>query len=75
MKKAILILMLVSIWSVSFGQKKTEAEKLVEEGVEPYAYIAFASSETPDVVKWLNGHNSEMENFLNWSLSFSWKKN
>jgi len=41
--------------------------------IETYAYIAFISSNDPKVIKWLNAHNSEMENFLKWSTSFDWK--
>ncbi len=43
--------------------------------LEPYAYIAFLSSDDPGIAKWLNGHTSEMENFLKWSTSYQWKTN
>jgi len=43
--------------------------------VETCAYIAFASSENPDVSSWLKSHKTEIDNFYSWSKSFYWKTN
>ena len=42
--------------------------------IETFAYIAFASSDDPDVSKWLNSHKSEIKTFYEWSNTFEWKK-
>ena len=43
--------------------------------VEAFAYIAFASSDNPDVAKWLKAHKNDIDNFFEWSKSFEWKTN
>ena len=43
--------------------------------VETCAYIAFASSDNPDVSMWLKSHKPEIDNFYSWSKSFNWKTN
>lgn len=43
--------------------------------IEPFAYVAFASSDEKDVEKWLESHESELEKFFNWSEGFVWKRN
>jgi tetratricopeptide (TPR) repeat protein len=43
--------------------------------VETFAYIIFASSDYPDVSKWLKTHKKEVEDFYDWSKSFEWKAN
>ncbi|MEP6676199.1 MAG: tetratricopeptide repeat protein [Ferruginibacter sp.] len=40
--------------------------------IETFAYIAFASSETADVSKWLKSHQDEIDNFYKWSKGFVW---
>jgi tetratricopeptide (TPR) repeat protein len=40
-----------------------------------YSYIAFASSDDPDISVWLKDHKSEIDNFFEWSKSFEWKIN
>jgi len=42
--------------------------------IETFAYIAFASSDDPDVAKWLKGHQKEIDKFYEWSSAFAWKK-
>ena len=41
--------------------------------IDTFAYIAFASTESTDVSKWLKAHQEEVEKFYNWSESFQWK--
>lgn len=43
--------------------------------LETFAYIAFASSDDPDIAKWLEAHKSETDKFFEWSKSFEWKSN
>lgn len=43
--------------------------------LETFAYIAFASSEDPHVMKWLKSHKSETDQFFEWTKSFEWKTN
>lgn len=43
--------------------------------IETFSYIAFASSEDPDVAKWLRSHKSNIEKFFDWSQNFVWKTN
>jgi len=43
--------------------------------IEAFAYIAFVSSENPDVAKWLKAHKNDTDNFFEWSKSFEWKTN
>lgn len=40
--------------------------------IETFAYIAFASSDYPDVDKWLKGHKTEITKFYDWSKNFTW---
>jgi len=42
---------------------------------EVFAYISFASSDDPDVAKWLKAHKSDTDKFFEWSRSFEWKTN
>ncbi len=42
--------------------------------IEAFAYIAFSSSDGSDVSGWLTSHKSEIEQFTEWSNSFTWKK-
>jgi tetratricopeptide (TPR) repeat protein len=41
--------------------------------IETFAYIAFSSSDDPDVSEWLTSHKNEIGKFLEWSKSFTWK--
>lgn len=41
--------------------------------VETFAYVAFASSDDSKVVKWLKEHETELQEFFNWSNGFEWK--
>ena len=41
--------------------------------IETFSYIAFAPSDSPIVTGWLKDHKTEVENFYDWSKSFSWK--
>jgi len=41
--------------------------------IETFAYIAFASSEDPEVAKWLNANKSAIDKFYDWSKKYSWK--
>jgi len=43
--------------------------------IETFAYIAFASSDDNDVLKWLKSHGDEIDAFYDWSNSFTWKAN
>ena len=43
--------------------------------VEAFSYVAFASSATPDVSKWLESNKEEVEKFLEWSKSFKFASN
>ena len=43
--------------------------------VETFTYIAFASSEDPDVAKWLKANKSSIDKFYEWSKNFTWKSN
>ena len=43
--------------------------------VETFAYIAFASSDDPDVAKWLKANKSSIDKFYDWSKNFTWKSN
>ncbi|MEP6748135.1 MAG: tetratricopeptide repeat protein [Bacteroidota bacterium] len=42
--------------------------------IEPFAYIAFASSDKEDVSKWLKSHQTEIEKFYAWSKNYNWDK-
>jgi tetratricopeptide (TPR) repeat protein len=46
-----------------------------KELTKTFAYIAFASSEDPEVASWLKSHESEITKFYDWSKSFAWKTN
>jgi len=48
---------------------------LDEKYIETFAYVAFASSDYPDVSTWLKSHDSEINKFYEWSKSFKWKTN
>jgi tetratricopeptide (TPR) repeat protein len=41
--------------------------------IKAFAYIAFSSSDDSDVSDWLTSHKSEIEQFAEWSKSFTWK--
>jgi len=41
--------------------------------IETFAYIAFASSDDKGVSDWLKTHKVEIDNFYEWSNSFTWK--
>ena len=43
--------------------------------IETFGYIAFASTEDPDVMTWLKGHKTELDKFFEWSSAFAWKTN
>src|SRR5574344_1461353 len=43
--------------------------------IETFAYIAFASTDYPDVAKWLKAHQSETDRFFEWVKSFVWETN
>jgi tetratricopeptide (TPR) repeat protein len=40
--------------------------------IEPFAYIAFASSDKPEISKWLENHKSEINKFYDWNKGFNW---
>jgi len=42
--------------------------------VETFSYIAFASSDDPDVAKWLKANKSSIDKFYDWSNAFTWKQ-
>lgn len=42
--------------------------------VETFAYIAHASTEKPEVLKWLKKHQSEVDAFYKWSEAYTWQK-
>ena len=48
---------------------------LDEKYIETFAYVAFASSDYPDVSSWLKSHDSEINKFYEWSKSYNWKTN
>jgi Flp pilus assembly protein TadD len=41
--------------------------------IETFVYIAFATSDFPDVDKWLKEHKKDIDNFYEWSSNFTWK--
>ena len=41
--------------------------------IEPFAYIAFASSENKDVNKWIKNNQIELDKFYDWSKNYNWK--
>jgi tetratricopeptide (TPR) repeat protein len=41
--------------------------------VTAFAYIAFTTSNTPDIVDWLSSHQSEISKFYQWSDEFKWR--
>jgi tetratricopeptide (TPR) repeat protein len=43
--------------------------------LETFSYIAFASSDDPEIAKWLNTHKNETDKFFEWSKSFEFKSN
>ncbi|NLL28664.1 MAG: tetratricopeptide repeat protein [Bacteroidales bacterium] len=43
--------------------------------IETFAYIAFATSDYPDVNKWLKKHKKDINSFYEWSSNFAWKTN
>ena len=43
--------------------------------VETFAYIAFATSDDPEVSKWIKSHKAEINKFYDWSKNFPWKTN
>jgi len=43
--------------------------------IETFGYIVFASSDDPDVSKWLKSHKSDIDKFFDWSKNFTWKTN
>jgi tetratricopeptide (TPR) repeat protein len=42
--------------------------------LETFSYIAYASSEKEDVLKWFKDHKKETDEFFKWSESFDWLK-
>jgi tetratricopeptide (TPR) repeat protein len=42
--------------------------------IEPFAYIAFANTNTEKVMKWHKDNKAEVEKFYNWSKKYNWKK-
>ncbi len=46
-----------------------------KELIETFAYIAFATSDDPDVTKWLKSHKNNIDKFYDWSKNFAWKTN
>lgn len=47
-------------------------EMLDKNFIETFAYVAFASSESSDVKKWLKTHEKEIDDFYKWSDQFNW---
>ena len=43
--------------------------------IETFGYIAFASSDTPEISLWLKSNKSKVDQFFEWSKSFTWKTN
>ena len=43
--------------------------------IETFAYIAFATSDDPEILKWLKSHESSIDKFYEWSENFIWKTN
>jgi len=41
--------------------------------IETFAYIAFATSNNPEVDKWLKENKKEIDTFYEWSSNFTWK--
>ena len=42
--------------------------------IEPFAYIAFASSEKENISIWLKLHQTEIDKFYEWSKNYKWVK-
>lgn len=42
--------------------------------IEPFAYIAFASSEKENIATWLKLHQTEIDKFYEWSKNYNWNK-
>ena len=42
--------------------------------IEPFAYIAFASSESKDVKEWLDKNQKQLDAFYEWSKNYKWNK-
>lgn len=40
--------------------------------IETFAYVAFATSDYPEVDKWLKTHEKEIDSFYEWSNQFVW---
>ncbi len=46
-----------------------------EEGfTQTFSYLAFASTDAPEVAKWLESHQSAIEKFYDWNKDFKWAK-
>jgi hypothetical protein len=43
--------------------------------IETFGYIAFASSDKPEVSSWLQSNKNKVDQFFEWSKSFAWKTN
>lgn len=43
--------------------------------IETFAYIAFSSTQDPEVVEWLKSNKSATDKFFEWSNAFEWKTN
>ncbi len=41
--------------------------------IEPFAYIVYASSESKDVMDWLEKNDKELDRFYEWSTNYNWK--
>ena len=42
--------------------------------VETFGHIAFASSDDKDNLKWIKGHQEDIDKFYDWSAGFKWKQ-
>lgn len=42
--------------------------------LEPFAYIAFATSDKENISKWLKSHQTEIDKFYEWSKNYNWDK-
>lgn len=49
------------------------AEMSKNKMIEPFAYIAFSTTEDKAVSEWIKSHKEDIEKFYEWSDSFKWK--
>jgi hypothetical protein len=40
--------------------------------IEPFAYFVFAASDDKGVSRWVDSHETELQDFLEWSKAFEW---